>query len=79
MHYMKYILNMCLIHLQSIKMKNRIRFKCCSALCLMHSVWNMLNIILEVIETFHTHSPCVCALHAPGPGLASGTQDGYPG
>lgn len=58
MQYMKYILNMCLIHLQSIKMKNRMCFKYCLGICLMQYVWNMLNIILEVIETFHTHSPC---------------------
>lgn len=57
---------MCLIHLQSIKMKNRIGFKYCRGICLMHYVWNTLNIILEVIETFHTHSPCVlrvCCMH----------------
>ena len=60
---MKYILNMCLIHLQSIKMKNRICFKYCLGICLMHYVWNMLNIILEVIETFHTHSPCTLCVY----------------
>lgn len=82
MQCMKYILNMCLIHLQSIKMKNRIRFKYCLGICLMQYVWNMLNIILEVIETFHTHSPCVlyvCTECALGPNPAPGTQPEYPG
>lgn len=79
---MKYILNMCLIHLQSIKMKNRICFKYCLGICLMHYVWNMLNIILEVIETFHTHSPCApyvciaCTLRAD---LAPSAQPEHPG
>lgn len=72
MQYMKYILNMCLIHLQSIKMKNRIRFKYCWGICLMQYVWNMLNIILEVIETFHTHSPRVLRV------CTGGTRDGHP-
>lgn len=53
---------MCLIRLQSIKMKNRIYFKYCLGICLMQYVWNMLNIILEVIETFHTHSFCILGL-----------------
>lgn len=82
MQYMKYILNMCLIHLQSIKMKNRICFKYCLAICLMQYVWNMLNIILEVIETFHTHSPCVlyvCIACTLGANLAPSTQPEYPG
>lgn len=73
---------MCLIHLQSIKMKNRICFKYCWGICLMQYVWNMLNIILEVIETFHTHSPCVlyvCTACTLGPNLAPSTQPEYPG
>lgn len=76
MQYMKYILNMCLIHLQSIKMKNRIHFKYWPGyFALMQYVWNMLNIILEVIETFHTHWPrvlCVCTA------CNGGTRDGHP-
>lgn len=79
---MKYILNMCLIHLQSIKMKNRICFKYCLGICLMHYVWNMLNIILKVIETFHTHSPCapyVCIACTLGADLAPSAQPEHPG
>lgn len=82
---MKYILNMCLIHLQSIKMKNRICFKYCLGICLMQYVWNMLNIILEVIETFHTHStiqPCTLYVYiacALGTNSAPGTEAECPG
>lgn len=33
------------------------------AVCLMHYIWNMLNVIIEIIETFHTVSCsefCMC-------------------
>lgn len=52
---MKSIPNMCFIHSYS-KMKTSMHLEHILAMCFMHSIWNMLNVIIEIIETFHTVS-----------------------
>lgn len=37
-------------------MKNSTGLERFLAVCLMHYIWNMLNVIIEIIETFHTVS-----------------------